>query len=150
MSKWKADIRPEAEKKTHELTKSIKKSMEKSFPASEFPLSVYIIFDAHCRACLLDFTVSRWDIFDVHHVKTARHCKIGKVVTPFVTNFFRKALNESQNLDVIQAETLFTNFLVEHNIALTSLSAVDSAGNLFFYVFFRTAQQLNSMAVAKR
>lgn len=41
----------------------------------------------------------------------------------------------------------FTKFLVEHNIAL---SAVDSSGNLFFYVCFWTAQQLNSMAVAKQ
>ena len=37
-----------------------------------------------------------------------------------------------QQLDVIQAETLFMKFLVEHNIAL---SAADHAGQLFRHMF---------------
>ena len=85
----------------------MEKTTKKSFLASEFPQSVY------CGVCLLDFNVSHGGILHVqHHVKLARHWEIGKVVTPSVTTFFRKA--ESQNMDVIRAETLFANFLVLH------------------------------------
>ena len=48
-------------KKNYELAKSIEKSMEKSFPASEFPVGVH------------------------HAHKSARHCEIGKAATPSVT-----------------------------------------------------------------
>jgi len=90
----------------HELAnESMEKSMKKSFLASEFPVSVH---HAHCGVCLLNFNVSHGGILP------AWHWEIGKVATPFVTTFFRKASNESQNVDVIQAETLFTNFLVLH------------------------------------
>ena len=118
--------------------------MEKSFPASEFPLSVYIMLIVE-HACLISLChVETFWCSSCQNSTALQNWQGGDSVCD---KLFQEGIEWVSEFVFIQAETLFTNFLVEHNIAL---SAVDSAGNLFFYVFFRTAQQLNSMAVAKR
>ena len=129
MSKRKADVRTVGEKRKR-ISQKFRDEYGEKFPCiTNSTLSVH---HARCKVCLLDFTVSHGGMGDVlRHVKSVRHCDISscKAATPSVSNFFGKS-NESQNLDqdVIRAEVLFTNFLVEHNIAL---SASDHAGNLF-------------------
>ena len=54
--------------------------MEKKFACIR--ISTVSVHHAHCRVCLLDFTVAYGSILDVQrHVRSARHCKIGKAVT---------------------------------------------------------------------
>ena len=99
--------------------------MEKSFHASEFPWSVYILLIVE-HACLISLChIETFLMF----IMSNQHdtAKLARRQT------FSRRHQMSQNLDVIQAETLFTNFLVEHNIAL---SAADSAGNFFFLCMF--------------
>ena len=68
------------------------------------------------------------------HVSSKRHVGVGKVGrrTPKISSFMGSEKPSLQQLDVIQAETLFMKFLVEHNIAL---SAADHAGQLFRHMF---------------
>ena len=64
----------------------------------------------------------------VRHVTSKRHLDKGSVTK--ISTFFDQPT--SFDLGVIRAETLFTHFLLEHNVGL---SAADHAGKLFKQMF---------------
>eukprot|EP00745_Piridium_sociabile_P013486 TRINITY_DN1993_c0_g1_i4.p1 TRINITY_DN1993_c0_g1~~TRINITY_DN1993_c0_g1_i4.p1 ORF type:complete len:336 (+),score=40.99 TRINITY_DN1993_c0_g1_i4:441-1448(+) len=139
MSKRKADACTEGANKKPRIGQKFRENYSEQFPCVK--RSSVSIYHALCTVCVYDFKVSHGGILDVQrHVKSARHTQISdcKKATPSVTNFFSGS--QSDNLELIRAETLFANFLVEHNIAL---SASDHAGNLFRKMFpnSSTAQQ---------
>eukprot|EP00745_Piridium_sociabile_P033690 TRINITY_DN57899_c0_g1_i1.p1 TRINITY_DN57899_c0_g1~~TRINITY_DN57899_c0_g1_i1.p1 ORF type:complete len:405 (+),score=95.04 TRINITY_DN57899_c0_g1_i1:479-1693(+) len=90
---------------------------------------------ARCNVCDIDFVVTHGGASDVSaHVKTLGHKKKGVAIeqSSKLTTFFTSKTPSAGESSVIRAETLFTHFLVEHNIAL---SAADHAGRLFREMF---------------
>lgn len=85
---------------------------------------------AFCSACRCDFLIAhggRRDI--VKHIGTEKHKSSAGVIEK------NNKLNFSfpnQNLEIVRSECFFTNFLLEHNIAL---SCADHAGALFRKMF---------------
>ena len=73
--------------------------------------AVYTMF----AVCNLDFKVAHGGVWDIeHHTKSLHYCKIWQATTQSVARFFTTALPTANDLQVIRAEALFTNFLVEH------------------------------------
>ena len=68
------------------------------------------------------------------HVSSAGHIQKGKALasTSKILNFIGRSAGQTEDLTVIRAETHFTAFLVEHNIAL---AASDHASDLFRRMF---------------
>ncbi|XP_056598364.1 uncharacterized protein LOC130417080 [Triplophysa dalaica] len=86
---------------------------------------------AFCTLCNYDIDVSHQGASDCRrHVEGKKHLKIVAATdsTPKINAFFLK----SQDLRPIRAETLFTTFIVEHNLPL---AAADHAGPLFRKMF---------------
>ena len=82
-----------------------------------------------CTVCATDFIVSHGGMNNVkRHMGSKCHIDCGKFETRKISTFFADPVKvQQQDLDVIRAETLFSRFLVEHNIAL---SAADHAAEL--------------------
>ena len=96
---------------------------------------------ARCEICLCEFSIRHGGVFDIkRHCEGTRHKAKGDpdgkgtsssvTTVPKITGFFTQS--QSPDLSVIRAETLFTSFLIEHNIAA---AAADHAGKLFREMF---------------
>ena len=87
-----------------------------------------------CSACKLDISISHGGRDDCRrHVSSKKHKEYAQLQkAPRIGTFFQSSTSISADHEIIKAETLFTNFLVEHNIPL---SAADHAGNLFKRMF---------------
>lgn len=87
---------------------------------------------ARCTACESDFTIAHGGYDDVfRHTKSQKHLRAGsalKGATPLTSFFASARKDEDGDSAVIRAETLFSLFLVEHNIPI---SAADHASQLF-------------------
>jgi hypothetical protein len=85
---------------------------------------------AFCKVCCVDINISHGGIGDIkQHFLTNKHkVNAAKMDTPKLPAFFASSLDFS----VINAEVMFTEFLVEHSIPL---SAADHAGSLFRQMF---------------
>jgi len=86
---------------------------------------------SYCVICNCDFSIGHGGIGDIaKHVQSAKHvAKVGSSA-PLrkVEHFFA----DSKNLNVMRAEALFTEFIVEHTIPL---ACADHAGLLFRKMF---------------
>lgn len=75
---------------------------------------------ARCTACESDFSIAHGGYDDVfRHTKTQKHSRAGsalKGATPLTRVFLAIAQKDDGDSAVIRAETLFSLFLVEHNI----------------------------------
>ncbi|XP_074661129.1 zinc finger BED domain-containing protein 5-like [Tubulanus polymorphus] len=81
---------------------------------------------AFCAYCKSDFTVAYGGVDDIHrHMATSKHSEAAKALNKSknITSFFVR----KEDLSVIRAETMFCEFLVEHNIPI---SAADHVGEL--------------------
>jgi len=87
---------------------------------------------AYCTVCRCDFGVGHGGMGDVEkHIRTTKHvvkAGSGASCARPIQNFF----TNSKDLSVIRAETLFAEFLVEHNLPL---ACSDHAGKLFRKMF---------------
>lgn len=93
-------------------------------------------FHVYCTVCKIDRDVSHGGRDDCRrHVEGSGHIQRAKSISSHVgtkTNLFSK----SYDYKVIEAETLFTNFLVEHNVPLAvALAVADHATPLFQRMF---------------
>ncbi|KAE8297834.1 hypothetical protein D5F01_LYC02305 [Larimichthys crocea] len=86
---------------------------------------------AFCTVCKVDLDISHQGAADCRrHVEGTKHKKLESTLASIPkinTKFFGE-----QDLKTIRAETLFTNFIVEHNLPL---SVADHAGPLFRKMF---------------
>ena len=87
---------------------------------------------AYCTLCLWDFSVGHDGIGDVErHVKTRKHAaKVDSNPQRNIQHFF----TNSKDLSVIRAQTLFIEFIIEHNIPL---ACTDHVALLFRKMFPR-------------
>ena len=79
----------------------------------------------YCSACCTDFSIAHGGRDDCRrHVATKRHQDYARMMSKStrIDKFFQSTSSGDQG--IIQAETLFTHFLIEHNIPL---SAADHA-----------------------
>jgi hypothetical protein len=86
---------------------------------------------ALCTLCGGDFSVAHAGKGDIiAHVNSQKHTKKAKIINEksTISSFF----SNSSDLNVIRAECLITNFLVEHNV---SLSSADHVGPLLRKIF---------------
>ena len=116
-------------KKKKWLTK-FKLSYVSEFPCLEkSPKGPYF---AHCKVCVSDFNISHGGRDDCKkHVETKKHADMGKLKTN--TQFsMEKFISTDSSLSVVNAEALFTCFLLEHNLPI---AAADHAGQLFRKMF---------------
>ena len=85
-----------------------------------------------CSACQLDFTVAHGGRDDCRrHINSKRHQEYSKLKTRKIDSFFKPPTSSTEQ-EVTRAETLFTHFLLEHNLAI---AASDHAGKLFRQMF---------------
>ena len=86
---------------------------------------------AYCRECKLDFSVSHGGLTDVkRHVASKKHQEniTASSNTKTISNYF---IN-NENTSVINAEVLFSEFLIEHSLPL---AVADHASKLFKRMF---------------
>ena len=101
---------------------------------SEYSVSYPVItrsslsqYNAYCSVCKADFSVSHGGLTDVkQHIGTAKHVRYAKDQT--TTHKLQDFFCGNKDLSVIRAETLFTEFLVEHNLPV---ACSDHAAPLF-------------------
>lgn len=89
------------------------------------------IHHAFCTVCRVDIVISHGGINDIkRHFGTKKHESCAKITegNSKMTSFFCKPKDHS----VINAEVMFTEFIVEHGI---SVAATDHAGQLFRKMF---------------
>lgn len=106
-----------------------KKEYAQQFPVSTSSLGEYHAF---CTVCSVDFLISHGGVNDIKkHIKSKKHLDQSKVRanTPRISNFFASS---SGDHNVIQAETLFTEFIIEHNLPL---AVADHASRIFRKMF---------------
>ena len=87
---------------------------------------------AFCNSCNCDINISHAGAYDIEkHMKTKKHIDFSQAASSSrrLSSFFGR--DEEQN-QVIRAEVLFSNFLVEHNLPL---AAADHATDLFPKMF---------------
>ncbi|XP_072173823.1 uncharacterized protein [Diadema setosum] len=102
--------------------------------AQQFPVSTSSLGDYHafCTVCSVDFNISHGGINDIQkHIKSNKHQDQSKVRanTLPISKFFP---SNSGDHNVIQAETQFTEFIIEHNLPL---AVADHASRLFRKMF---------------
>jgi len=132
-----SEIELDAETGDDEPKKKKQKVLQKYLPGYQIKYPVIrrsSVSDNHayCTVCRCDFNVGHGGIGDVEkHVRTTKHvakagcsASSGRPIQHFFTN--------SNDLSVIRAETLFTEFLVEHNLPL---ACSDHTGKLFRKMF---------------
>jgi hypothetical protein len=89
-------------------------------------------YHAFCTVCNDDFSVTHGGIGDIErHVKTTKHTTRTGQGGPSVckvSDFF----TGSKDLALIRAESLFTDFIIEHNLPI---ACADHAGSLFKRMF---------------
>ena len=98
------------------------------------------VSDSHafCSVCNISFTVAHGGITDCkRHIITQKHTKLAELVqkSKSMSSFVGSSSGHSSKtgpIGRIRAEVLFTEFLVEHNIAL---SVADHASKLFKKMF---------------
>jgi len=86
---------------------------------------------AFCTVCRLDINISYGGVTDLkRHMETKKHQQLANAVsqTPKMSSFF----TTDKGTNVIKAETLFAEFIVEHGIPI---SVSDHAGKLFRQMF---------------
>lgn len=86
---------------------------------------------AFCTVCRLDFGVAHGGAYDcTKHVNGTAHKLKANVAAQStkITSF----MCESREYDVINAEVMFTNFIIEHNLPI---AASDHAGAIFKKMF---------------
>nr|XP_042912499.1 zinc finger BED domain-containing protein 5-like [Parasteatoda tepidariorum] len=87
----------------------------------------------YCNICKCDFSIAHGGRNDcLRHVEGSRHRANGAASSSSksIRDMFSSSSKESQS--VIKAETLFTNFIVQHNLPL---SVADHVGQLFKRMF---------------
>ena len=73
---------------------------------------------ARCTLCSADFSISHSGIFDVsRHVESGKHRSIAESKS---SNHNIKQFMSSEDLSVIRAETLWTDYIVKHNLPFAS------------------------------
>ena len=77
---------------------------------------------ARCVVCVTDFSVSHGGMSDAtKHVTSQKHKKLAaEKKSAQLTSFFQPKQKADEDLKSIEAETLMTNFLVEHNVPLSA------------------------------
>lgn len=102
--------------------------------AAEWPVlmrSTKSLNHVHCKVCKSDFSIAHGGRNDcLRHVEGSRHMRNAEA-SAGIQNL-KTIFTSKENLDVIKAESLFTKFLLEHNLPLT---AADHAGPLFKRMF---------------
>ena len=125
---------PPAKKKRREQSYSSKYGEEFSFITNSKVSSLH----AFCKPCRKDINISHGGRLDiVQHSKTAvhlRNLKMGEEgkKSQIMTSFFSSSNNKEEESSIINAECLFTCFLLEHNIPL---AAADHIGPLLRKAF---------------
>ena len=125
---------PPAKKKRREQSYSSKYGEEFSFITNSKVSSLH----AFCKSCRKDINISHGGRLDiVQHSKTAvhlRNLKMGEEgkKSQIMTSFFSSSNNKEEESSIINAECLFTCFLLEHNIPL---AAADHIGPLLRKAF---------------
>ena len=88
---------------------------------------------AHCRLCGNDFRIGHGGKFDVEkHIKTRKHIELARITNSNtkVTSYLQQS--SSADMNTINAEVLFTEFLIEHGLPL---AVADHIGPLFKRMF---------------
>jgi hypothetical protein len=88
---------------------------------------------AHCILCGNDFNICHGGKYDVEkHLKTKKHVELARLTdsNTKVTSYLQQ--NSSADMNIINAEVLFTEFLVEHGLPL---AVTDHVGPLFKRMF---------------
>ena len=130
----KRSLSPDCSEKRKKKTKTVEQKYRREY-SNEWPvLTKSAVSEKHvlCTACNLNFLVSHGGRSDCwKHIQTEGHRKKSAAVgSSTLKNFFPSSSN-SDNA-VINAEVLFTNFIVEHNIPI---AVTDHAAPLFKQMF---------------
>ena len=132
------------DKKKHTLGQHFRSEYSVQFPV----ITKSHINDQHacCTVCKCDFDISHSGIGDVKKpVATDKHtCKAAAGTgSRKVADFF----TGSKDLSVTRADTLFTEYIIEHNLPL---ACADRAGPIFRKMFPDSQSQVNMAVVVPR
>lgn len=123
----------EKTQKKRKPTKTVKQKFKKDYTV-KYPVIVPSrVSESHafCTICRLDFTVAHGGLNDcTKHVGSVSHKQKASVAgqSQKITSF----MSGSSQLQCINAEVLFTNFIVEHNLPI---AVTDHAGPIFRKMF---------------